>query len=155
MTKPQKLKEEWIPCPPGTLSALAGQEQVRQRRMFLIRTGSTVGAIALASGAGWLAFRGTRTRPEPTFGGIACSKVRELAPQFMMAQLDDAVTQQIKTHLEQCVDCRNLLESMQPKTAMHRPQGESSGHCSCPTCRRDGLNEMLAGIRSPKITPFG
>ncbi len=155
MTKPQKLKEEWIPCPPGTLSAFASQEQVRQRRKFLIRAGSTAGAIALASGAGWLAFRGAGTSSEPTFGGITCSKVRELAPKFMMAQLDEVVTQQIKTHLEQCANCRNLLESMQPKTAIHRPQGASSGHCQCSACRRDGLNEMLAVVHPPKIAPIG
>lgn len=153
MTEPQDLKEKWIPCPQGTLAGFAGEELVRQRRKFLIRAGSTAGALALASGAGWLVFRAAGTAPERTFGGIACSRVHELASQFLMAQLDDVVTQRIRTHLEQCADCRNLLESMQPGTAMHRSQGPSSGHCQCSACRRAGLNQMLAGVHPPGITP--
>lgn len=144
MTKPHNtMKEEWIPCPPGTLSAFAGREQSRQRRNFLIRAGSTVGAIALATGAGWLAFRRNEMPTEPMFGGIACSRVRELAPQFMMAQLDDSVTQQIKTHLEQCTECRTLLESMQQKSAAHSPKNGVNALCQCSACRREGLVQLL------------
>ncbi len=153
MTKPQKMREEWIPCPPGKLATLAGHERVRQRRQFLVRAGSAVGVVALTSGAGWLAFRGSGKPAEPTFGGIACSRVRELAPQFMMGKLDQSVTQQIKTHLEQCVACRTLLESMQPKMSAHSPHGGSSGRCQCSTCRRDGLVDLLATTDSQNVTP--
>ncbi len=153
MTKPRKKREEWIPCPAGTLAALAGHERACQRRKFLVRAGSAVGVIVLTSGAGWLAFRGTRKPTEPTFGGIACSRVRELAPQFMMGKLDQAVTRQIKTHLEQCSACRTLLESMQPKMSAHSPHGQSTGFCQCSTCRRDGLVELLATAHSQNVTP--
>ena len=115
MTEPQKMREEWMPCPPGKLVTLAGHERVRQRRRFLGRVGTTVGAVALASGAGWLALRRTAKPAEPIYGGIACSQVRELAVPFMTGKLDPAITQQIKTHLEHCDACRKLLESMQPK----------------------------------------
>jgi hypothetical protein len=73
--------------------------------------------LALASGAVWLALRDHESTWEPTFGGIACSKVRKLAPLFRTAQLDEVVIQQIKIHLEKCPECRKLLESMGIKTA--------------------------------------
>lgn len=152
MTKPKQMREEWIPCPAGKLATLAGQERVRQRRQFLVRAGSAVGVVALASGVGWLAFRRTEKPTEPTFGGIACSRVRELAPQYMMGQLDPTVTQQIKTHLEQCDACRTLLESMQPKMSAHSPCSGSAGGCSCSRCRRDGLVKLLTTAHSQSAT---
>jgi hypothetical protein len=137
MTKPQEFDEEWIPCPPGILSSLASLERVRQRRKFLILAGSSIGVLASASGAVWLALRDHESTWEPTFGGIACSKVRKLAPLFQTAQLDEVVIQQIKTHLEKCPECRKLLESTRIKAAarlQHREQAES---CRCATCHRD------------------
>jgi hypothetical protein len=153
MTKYQQLNEEWTPLPPGTLATLAGHERTRQRRRFLFRAGSTVGALALASGAGWLVFQSDRQPTEPTFGGIACSRVRALAPQFMKGQLDEKVTQQILAHLEQCNECRAWLESMQPKTAARLPHGQSAGQCPCSTCRRDRLGDSLAAAKSPVMNP--
>lgn len=153
MSQSPKQREEWIPCPPGKLAKLAGQERVRQRRQFLVRAGSAVGLVALATGAGWFAFRGREKPTERDFGGIVCTRVRKLAPQYMMAQLDPAVTQQIKTHLEQCVACRTLLESMQPKMSAHSPHNGNMGRCHCSTCRRDGLVQLLATADSPKATP--
>ena len=153
MSKSPKKREEWIPCPPGKLAKLAGQERVRQRRQFLVRAGSAVGVVALATGAGWLAFRGRGKPTEPGFGGIVCSRVCELAPQYLMGQLDPAVAQQIKTHLEKCVACRTLLESMQPKTAAHSSNGDAQGVCWCSSCRRDSLVQLLATADSPNATP--
>jgi hypothetical protein len=153
MSNSPKQRGEWIPCPPGKLAKLAGQECVRQRRHFLVRVGSVAGVVAVAAGAGWFAFRGRGMTTEPNFGGIVCSRVRELAPQYMMGQLDPAVSQQIKTHLEQCVACRTLLESMQPKMSARSPHGGSTGRCQCSTCRRDGLVQLLATADSQKATP--
>ncbi len=152
MSESPKQREEWIPCPPGKLAKLAGQERVRQRRHFLVRAGSAVGVVALATGAGWFAFRRTGMPADPIFGGIACWRVRELAPQYMMGQLDQAKTQQIKSHLEQCVACRTLLESMQPKMSAHSPHDGNMGRCHCSTCRRDGLVQLLATADSPIAT---
>lgn len=153
MNKPQNKREEWIPCPPGKLAALAGQERVRQRRQLLVRAGSAVGVVALVSGAGWLAFRGAGKPTDPIFAGIPCSRVRELAPQFMMGKLDEKLTQQIKSHLEQCVACRTLLESMQPKMSAYSSHSESTGVCQCSACRRDGLVELLATTHSQNASP--
>lgn len=152
MSKPLNQKEEWTPCPPGTLTVLAGHERGRQRRQFLVRTGSALGVIALTSGAGWLAFRRTGMPTDPIYAGIACSRVRELAPQYMMGQLDVAMSQQMKSHLELCADCRNMLESMQPKMSAHSPHGGSAEGCSCSSCSRDGLVQSLATIDSPQAT---
>lgn len=148
MTKTRQLSEEWTPCPPGTLSSMAGDERFRQRRQFLVRAGSTAGAVALAAGAGWLVFRNGGLATEPTYGGIACSRVRQLAPQFMMHQLDAELTQQITVHLEQCDECRTLLESMQPKTAQAMSHRETVAACQCSGCRRNQLSTSLAKAES-------
>ena len=153
MSKSPQQREEWIPCPPGKLVKLAGQERVRQRRRFFVRAGSAVGAFALATGAGWFAFRGRGKPSEPDYGGIVCSRILELAPQYMMGQLDPGVVKQIKTHLEQCAGCRNRLDSMSPKTAEHSPDGAAKSICSCLSCRRDGLVQLLATANSQNAFP--
>ena len=153
MTKSGKSKEEWTPCPPGTLSAFAGQEQGRRRREFLIRAGSTVGVIAVASVAGWRVFCGSVTPTEPTPGGIACSKVHELAPKFILAQLDEVLTRQIKAHLELCADCRKLLESMPLKSTAGLSHGEASEYCHCSTCRGGESTEVVVQLSSRSVTP--
>lgn len=153
MSKSPKQREEWIPCPPGKLEKLAGQERVRQRRQFLVRAGSACGAVVAAIGIGWFAYRRFEMPMGPVIAGIACSRVRELGPKFMMGQLDESRTQQIKRHLELCEACRTLFESMQPKMSAHSPQDGSRQHCPCSTCRRDGLVELLAASHPHKAMP--
>lgn len=144
MSKSPPKREEWIPCPPGKLATFAGQERVRQRRQFLVRAGSACGAVVAAVGMGWFAYRRFGMPMDPVIAGIACSRVRELGPKFMMGQLDEALTKQIKSHLELCKACRTVFESMQPKMSAHSPQDGRGQHCPCSTCRREGLVELLA-----------
>ena len=116
MTNQPRERQECMPCPRGGLSAFAEQEKVRRRRRFLLRAGGIAGAamgmLVLSAGAGWWAFREEETLGEPVYAGIACSRVRELAPMLMMSRLDAPVVQQIQAHLEQCEACRTLLQSM-------------------------------------------
>jgi hypothetical protein len=154
MTNPRNLPDEWNPCPPGTLSTLAGKERQRHRRQFLVRAGSAVGVLALGSGVGWLAFRGWGDTSEPNYGGIACSEVQKLAPQFMMAQLDESVTERIQLHLEQCAECRKLLESMPMKTAATTVHRRSSQACQCHRCRRSTVAEGMASSTTQPPMPL-
>jgi hypothetical protein len=153
MSKSPKQREEWIPCPPGKLAKFAGQERVRQRRQLLVQAGSACGAVVAAVGIGWFAYRRFGAPMDPVYAGIACSRVRELGPKFMMGQLDEELTQQIKSHVEQCEACRTLFESMQPKMSSRTPQQESREQCQCSTCRRDGLVELLATSHSHSAMP--
>lgn len=143
MSQSPQMREEWIPCPPGKLAKLAGQERVRQRRQFLVRAGSVCGAVVAAVGMSWLAYRRFGTPMDPIHAGIACSRVRELGPRFLRGQLDEALAKQINRHLALCEPCRTLLESMQPKLSAHSHQEDCRELCQCSTCRRDGLIELL------------
>lgn len=149
MTKTRQLSEEWTPCPPGTLSSMAGDERSRQRRQFVVRAGSAVGAIAITTGIGWFALRKDGQPADPVYAGIACSRVRALAPQMMMGKLDSELSAQIMAHLELCEDCRALVESMRPKSAsanqLHR---ENMAACQCSGCRRNQLSTSLTKTTS-------
>lgn len=153
MSKPPKQREEWIPCPPGELTKFASHERVRQRRQFLVRAGSACGAVVTAVGLGWFGYRRFAAPMDPIYAGIACSRVRELGPKFMMGQLDEALTKQIKNHLALCEACRALFESMQPKMSAHSPQEGSKELCRCSTCRREGLVELLVTSHPCKAGP--
>lgn len=153
MSKSPQKREEWIPCPPGKLVKFAGQERVRQRRQFLVRAGSVCGAVVAAVGMGWFAYRRFGAPMDPIYAGIACSRVRELGPKFMMGQLDEALTKQIKSHLDLCEPCRTLFESMQPKMSAHSLQEGCRELCQCSTCRRDGLVELLVTTQPRNAGP--
>ncbi|TWT64023.1 zf-HC2 domain-containing protein [Rubinisphaera italica] len=153
MSKSRNLKEEWIPCPPGTLPSLAGNERSRQRRQFLVRAGSTAGAIALATGAGWMALQKEEPFEDPVYSGIACSQVRELAPQMMMGKLEAKQADQIMAHVEQCDECRALIESMQSKS-VKMSHVESGTACKCSTCRRESLTIALGETAPPLPIPI-
>lgn len=143
MHESPQQREEWIPCPPGKLQTFAGQERVRKRRRFLVRAGSVCGAIIAAVGLGWFAYRRFGEPMDPIFAGIACSRVRELGPKFMMGQLDETLTEQIQSHLALCEACRTLFESLPPKLSAHTPQTERSELCQCSTYRREGFVDLL------------
>jgi len=144
MTKHREYKEEWIPCPHGTLTILARDKRTNQRRQFLLRTGSAAGAIAVATGLGWLALRKDGPSADPVYAGIACSRVRALAPQMKMGELDADLSDQIMAHLKQCDKCRELVESMHPKSSDTSPLHRGNvAACRCSGCRRDHLSALL------------
>lgn len=151
MNNSPELRDGWTPCPIGTLSTLAGNERRRRRRRFLIQSGGVAGAVVLTFGFGWSVFRGNRKPDDPIHGGIACSRVREIAREFVQGQLDDKVNRQIRIHLEECERCRILIESMQVESTVHLGHGDSSENCLCLTCRRDQLVELLMPTQPDSI----
>lgn len=148
MNNSPELRDGWTPCPIGTLSTLAGNERRRRRRRFLIQSGGVTGAVVLTFGFGWSVFRGNRKPDDPIHGGIACSRVREIARQFVQGQLEDTVVRQVTIHLEECERCRILIESMQSESTAHLGHGDSPENCHCLTCRREQLVELLSPTRS-------
>jgi hypothetical protein len=79
--------------------------------------------------------------------------VHELAPKFILAQLDEVLTRQIKAHLELCTDCRKLLESMQLKSTAGLSHGEASAYCHCSTCRGGESTEIVVQLSFHGVTP--
>ena len=149
MTQGRQHSGEWTPCPPGTLSSMAGDERLRQRRQFLVRAGGAAGALTIATGFGWFVLRKDGQPADPVFAGIACSRVRALAPQMMMGKLDSDLSAQITAHLEQCEDCLALVESMKTRTASaDRMHKEKMAACECPECRQRTRSTSLAKAKS-------
>jgi hypothetical protein len=152
MTEPLRSSEPWISCPPGALSAFAAGDRARQRRKFLVRAGETLGVLTVVSAGAWLVLQRTGALRRPGFGGIACAKVRELAPQFIRAELDDSTTRRITAHLEHCSECRKFIAAVQTTTAC-RPQPQRQEGCQCAAGRRQRLLDALAGASSPNNGP--
>lgn len=46
------------------------------------------------------------------FAGISCQSVHDLLPAMMRNELDAARTAQLRDHVMQCPECRQLLEQM-------------------------------------------
>ncbi len=149
MTTPVKPPEEWVPCPSGKLKLLAQGERRRQRRQFLIRATGVVGAAALVSGAVHQVIRSLGPVHDPVVAGIACSRVKSLAPKFVSGDLEDDLIRRIEAHVQRCPGCAAMIEAMRPKVSFQRPHKEAKGGCGCPCCRRAGLVAALAPAGEP------
>ncbi len=154
MSKSNTNIDDWMPCSPGSLSAFAGQERTRQRRVFLSRAAGASAAVLIAISAGYFAFDPSHSK-EPNFGGVTCSIVRKNAPQFMAGKLDPSLTEQIRIHLEQCPDCQRFWKEMAGKamaqvslqTPLRYPES-----CGCEDCRQRQLllmPEFLEPVAKP------
>lgn len=150
MNNSQHTPDAWVPCPPGTLSTLAGQEHRRRRRQFLMTAGSVAGAGLLTAGAAWLvAFRDDESHP--AWGGIACARVQSLAPRYLANQLEPDVREQIAAHLERCEICRDELAALRRGSqAATDSDRAASATCNCPPCRQRELQRRLRA-RGPEV----
>ena len=76
--------DDWQPCPSGEISRLARslRRKRRQRWTVLVVAPSLLVVAVMAIGL-WLPV-GIKDRipSEPTYGGIACSQVRKIAPEY-------------------------------------------------------------------------
>jgi hypothetical protein len=68
-------------------------------------------------------FVGVLPHAEPNFGGIVCSELHDLMPQYLAKQLDAATSARIDEHLRHCKTCRGAMESMAPGS---RPVSDSA-----------------------------
>lgn len=107
----------WQACPSGALSKLASHERLLQRRRFLLRVGGTGAVLGLGATGAWFLVqdRGLLDSGLPgdkDYGGIRCSKVRDLAKPFLQNQLSRQVAQQIEVHLEACAICKSFVKSL-------------------------------------------
>lgn len=139
MNNPPRQLEDWTSCPPGKLLQFAGREFARRRRQFLLKAGGACGAIIAAVGTGWFAFRRSDAdAPEGLIhAGIACSRVRELGPKYVLGQLDESLTQRIQNHVAECLDCRAMIEAMKPKLSSHTSTSRRRASSALETPRRD------------------
>lgn len=117
MSKNLLPDDGWQACPSGVLSKLASHERKIQRRRFLLRVGGTGAVLGLGATGAWLLVqdRGLLDSGLPgdkNYGGIRCSKVKDLAKPFLQNQLSSQVARQVEVHLEACPICKNFVKSL-------------------------------------------
>jgi hypothetical protein len=99
----------------------------RERRKTTARWGGAFVAVTLVVVVG-LSFHGRWQKPAADdFGGIACSEVERLLPDYIAKRLDPAVSKQIAIHLRECHHCdeiyQRLLKESQTAHANRRDAG--------------------------------
>lgn len=116
MNEINRHDEPWQACPTGTVSRMAGElrsrRKARTQRRVAVASGVGVALVAVAVGLGLSIF--LRGPTEYRFGGIACSEVRALLPEYLQGALADRqLAQSIDQHLAECPHCGPLVDQMQ------------------------------------------
>ncbi|MBW3597089.1 MAG: zf-HC2 domain-containing protein [Planctomycetes bacterium] len=80
-------------------------------------------------------------REEYSFGGIACSEVRDHLPEYAAGAVPEELAIRIRAHLEECPACQELMRRMQATRTSaalpHMGPGVArSSPCTCDSCRR-------------------
>ncbi|HQU47266.1 MAG TPA: zf-HC2 domain-containing protein [Pirellulales bacterium] len=139
MMKPALDNDDWQPCPPGLLGGMVQKARRRRRHEVLNRGLAAALLVVLTVWGGVFVASRHQGQGEFDFGGITCSRVRALMPEYMAGKLDVPTSESIRQHLAQCPDCGQLMERMRqqmpaaasmesgpPVIGEHRPGGVDS-----------------------------
>ncbi len=131
MDKKSTPVDDWQPCPPGELKRMADRIRLRERRKALKKMGAAGAALLVAVGGGYLAKEWFDQPREYHFGGIACSEVMPLLPDYRAGKLDELLRNQVSEHLDKCPNCgpmyRRMLDEMQ-RPPRHVKNDDRSAH---------------------------
>jgi hypothetical protein len=105
MNDTPKDRDQWERCPPGELQRLVHRVRTRQRRQVLKRLAGVGAALVLIGAGGYVAGQWWHQPTEHHFGGIACSEVMRLLPDYRANKLDAELARRISIHLEKCPNC--------------------------------------------------
>lgn len=71
--------------------------------------------MLFVAAGGWFAVRSGPTPEEFRYGGITCSELQQVIPQYLAGDLDQKLIDQIESHLAACAHCRDKLRQMRAK----------------------------------------
>lgn len=126
MTQQHETHDDWSPCPPGTLTNLAGrlkdQHRSRQRKKI---AAAAAAMLAMAWGVTlWFA-----TQPSVDsngYGGVSCVDVRSFLPQMAAGTISEEVRSKVEIHLTKCPACAELARRIQiTQTSPSDPRAEN------------------------------
>lgn len=111
MTHESQTNGDWTACPTGTLQGLAGRLRAKRRRTIAARAaGVTAAALAILLTAHFIP---ARHAPDDYFhGGIYCSQVRPVLPDYRAGKLHGEFLGQVEQHLAECPPCRRVLNGL-------------------------------------------
>jgi Putative zinc-finger len=100
--------------------------------VVLVAAPSFVAAAIIAIGLWYPTAVHDRIPPEPTYGGIACSRVVELAPEFVADRIDPETADRVRRHLELCPTCRAIVEGLRAAQARSHQTDAQRAHNNGP-----------------------
>lgn len=115
---------EWQPCRTGEVGHLVRRLKARESAVVVQRRMIAVVVLLIAAFTGYY-FMGVLPEAESNFGGIVCSTVKKLAPEYMAGELDAEQADRIRAHLAKCDQCREWMRNSMP-AALHRPGSKTS-----------------------------
>lgn len=104
--------DPWQPCTPGELRRMVTRIKTEERRLMLKQVGGVVAGVLVLGVGGHLASQHWPRSSEPRYGGIACSEVRPLMPEYQAGELAAKLTEKIKAHLARRPQCRKIAREM-------------------------------------------
>lgn len=113
MNPTNDIDQQWPACQGGEVGQLVRKLQSRQNARLIRRRVSAVVLLLVAVSAGYY-FIAAGPASEPSYGGIVCSRIHELAPKYMAGDLDPQTAARIEKHLEQCENCQQWMREMMP-----------------------------------------
>jgi hypothetical protein len=99
--------EVWQDCPPGQLAEMVGRIRFKERRRFLRQAAQGASALLVLGVGGAAAAQWIRADRPPRYGGLACSEVMQLMPDYRSHRLGEALAAKVAIHLEKCPHCRS------------------------------------------------
>lgn len=70
-------------------------------------------------------------------GGFDCGRIKELLPDYLDRNLQDKICQELRSHLEECEDCRIFVKTVETTIILYK-------HCP----ERDVPEEVRLDLRS-------
>jgi hypothetical protein len=119
----------WVACPPGELHRLVRGVRLHHRARAMRRTALTFAAAAVVAVAAWITVSQVWQPPEtanhgPYIAGVCCDDVRRELPDLIAMRLDPERAAQLHRHLDDCPDCRHVMQQIQdqpPLSFDHQP----------------------------------
>lgn len=133
MAKSQHAEDDWLPCPPGTLTGLSSALKRQERWAQVQRVSSVAGALLIAVAAGvWFSNQQAPAPDNFSFGGITCMEVRDSLPKMMDGSASEELMMKVQVHLAECPQCAELAKKMKERemhaateSTLHNPQVSS------------------------------
>ena len=97
--------DQWRPCPPSELHRIVARERTQQRRRVLKKLGGTAAGLLVLGSGGYVANWWLSEAAECRYGGIACSEVMRLLPDYREKKLGAVLSKKIAAHLGECLKC--------------------------------------------------